>query len=371
MGEFDEYLNDIAGLDDGGTSDDTFSNPQNDQQTTDQEDNQQQQQSEQVDQQTAQQDQQAINQTKPGNAQANDQSANQGQGQQPAQNAEAHKPVTRHGSGNFLDKAGNIVTSDGKIIAKAGSERRQFERFTKLAGDHQKTSQQAQQLEQQLREINFLNNVPRQYNLSNEDVAQGLEIARRLKAGDVLGIAREFVAMAAAKGVNISQIVGEKAGDAIDMVALRAMIDERLAPIMQSQRQSTETSEVERQAVQNYERFVSDNEYADIHGDVIVAAAQRNGTSLQVAYNQTRDFAIRNGFDFSIPLGPQIEARQQQLQQQQQRPPSQTQQRPLPSGSASTRGNVVEPPTPQFADPNDDWASIIRNAMKNSNVMTN
>jgi hypothetical protein len=363
MGDLNDYLSTIADLDDANDGG-SFQEETNHQQETTQEPSGQQPANQQADQQ----DQQGVDQTQQDRNATNAQQSNQGQDQQSQQTQEVRRPVGRHGSGQFVDAQGNIVTREGLIIAKAGRERRDYERFMKVSGNAQQMSQRAQQLEQELQQVQFLNNVPRQYGLSNDDVALGLDVARRMKAGDLLGIAREFVALAASKGVNISQIVGEKAGDAIDMAAVRAMLDERLAPLTQGQRQSQQEVEAEQVARQRYEQFVNDNEYADVHGDVIVATMQRNGVSMQAAYNQVRDFAIANRLDFSIPLGPQIEAlaRRQQTQQ-----PSMTQQRPLPSSSASTREVGVQTPSVQYADPDDDWGSIIRNAMRNSSAPVN
>lgn len=375
---FDQYLSDVAGLDDLDDNDNVNTNDEQGggdfRQDTNEQTEQQQQAEEQQqptpNQQADDNNQQAGNEAQQGQPQQRPQSQNQQEGQQPQQTSQASRPVARHVSGNFLDARGNIVDADGKIVAHAGSQRRQFEYRFNTQREIGQLRQQNQQYEQQLRAQSFLNNVPQQLGLSHEEVASGLEYARRIKAGDILGIARDAVAMAAARGVNISQIVGEKAGDAIELSAIRAMLDERLAPITQSQRQVAQVSQQEQVARDNYQRFVADNEYADVHGDVIVAMMKREGVSLQQAYNSVRSFILSNNFDLSQPLGPQVEARRQEVAQlhQQQQSQQQNNRRPMPNGASSTRAGVVTHPTAIMADPDTDWATIIHDAMNQSGL---
>lgn len=290
---------------------------------------------------------------------------NEGQGEQQQQTSQTPiQGLRKHPSGEFVDQQGNIVTADGKIIARSGSQRRGYEETVRLKNTTTQLQQENTRLTQEVQSRAFLNDVPRQYGLSNEEVAQGLDYAARIKRGDVLGVARDFVALAASKGVQITDILGKDAGDSIDMRALRAMIEERTAPLQQQQVQSQAEQEVRQRATQNYNQFVTENENADVQADIIVAYSKANNVSLQVAYNRTLQFAIQNGLDMSQPLGPQIDAAMQQQQQpdtqqqQQQRQPT----LPMPNGAA-TRETAVTQQQPVHADPNEDWATILRREM--------
>jgi post-segregation antitoxin (ccd killing protein) len=231
----------------------------------------------------------------------------------------------------------------------------------------EQSDQRAAALHQEVQSRQFLNDIPRQYQLSNEQVAEGLDFARRIKQGDLLGVAKDLVAKAAAGGVNISEIVGTTVGDSVDMRAIRAMMDERLGPITRAEAQTVEQDQARERATTAYNEFISINEYADVQGEIIAAYAKNNGVPLQKAYNDVRNFAATNQLDFSLPLGPQIEERRAQAavpveqQQQQQQPANNTQLRPMPNG-VSTHSSAVTPQTPVYADPDDDWGSIIRRA---------
>lgn len=275
--------------------------------------------------------------------------------------------LRRHASGQYVDEEGNITNEKGEIIAPRGPARRLHEQNVRLQRDYDSAQQELQQLRIQAQGNNLLNGIPQQFGLTQQEVASALDWSARIKRGDALGVARDVIAMLAAKGHNISELVGNNVGDAIDMRALKAMIDERLAPLDQQQRERQATTEQEQAAQTAYNNFIRVNEYADVHGDVIVAMMKTHNVGQQQAYNMVRDFAVRNNLDMSQPLGPQIEAIQQQVEQerQQQQPPNNQQQqpntRPMPNGA--TRSSGVEQIAPTFADPNDTWADIIRTAM--------
>lgn len=285
------------------------------------------------------------------------------QNAQPANQGAVPEGLRRYHLGNFLNAQGDIVNEKGEIIAQRGSQRRLHDENHRLQSENRSYTQELQQLRRQTQETNFLNGVPRQYGLSNDEVAHGLDLEARIKRGDVVGVAREVTAMLASKGVNVSAILGKDVGDSVDMAAIRAMLDDRLRPLQQQEQQSQQQQERLQQARSQYEAFVRDNEYADVQADVIVAYKQKHNVSLQQAYNATRSFAVANGFDMSQPLGPQIEALQQQQQQQRLPDPR----RPMPNG-ASTRVNDVSPMRPAYADADDSWSSIISRALDSGSV---
>lgn len=270
--------------------------------------------------------------------------------------------LRRYHLGNYLNANGDIVNERGEIIAAKGSQRRLHDENHRLRTEQETMTTELNQLRQYQRETAFLNNVPRQYGLTNEEVAHGLDLEARIKRGDVQGVAREVTAMLAAKGVNISAILGKEVGDSVDMQAIRAMLDERLAPLDRQEQQTQQEQQLSQRAREQYNNFVRDNEYADVQADVIVAYKQRHGVTLQQAYNATRSFAVANGLDMTIPLGPQIAAAlaQQQQQTQQQQPDPR---RPMPNGQ-STRSSGVETMKPVYADADDSWGSIISRALQ-------
>ncbi|MBU2051512.1 MAG: DUF3659 domain-containing protein [Gammaproteobacteria bacterium] len=291
-----------------------------------------------------------------------DQKAKDEQSAKDAQGAKPKFKKTPHG--NLVDDKGNIVDQQGNVIAPMGRARRIYEDNEKLTREYTRVKQERDQFELQTREIALLNNVPKQYNLNNDEVARALDFAGRMKRGDTLGVAKDLLALISAQGHNISELLGEDVGDSIDMRAVKAMLDQRLGPIQQQREEDTQRTQREEEGRRNYERFVSDNEYADVHGDAIANLMKAQSLPPQVAYNRIREFAYANNFDFSEPLGPQIAERQATGSQTQQRPNDQRPApKPLGNGRQSTRDNGVRPAQPQYADPDEDWGSIIRRAM--------
>ena len=77
-------------------------------------------------------------------------------------------------------------------------------------------------------------------------------------------------------------------------------------------------------------------------------------------------YALGQGLDFTQPLMPQVQARNQQQQAQPAAPVQPTQ--PMPNGNASS---AVETQSPKVANGDDDWDSIVRNSMAESGMQIN
>lgn len=195
--------------------------------------------------------------------------------------------------------------------------------------------------------------------MSNDEVAQAMDVAARMKRGDVLGVAKDILAAIAAKGYNVTDLLGSDVGDSIELKAINRMIDERLAPITRQEQDRQRQIEAARVGEQNYRQFVANNEYADLHADDIVRLMQREGVNPQIAYNRLLQFATVNRLDFSQPLKPQIEARIRaaQANQQQQQQPNGQQRKPMPNGASTRHSGAV--PTVPLANADDDWGTII------------
>lgn len=288
-----------------------------------------------------------------------------GQQQQQGQKTPAQQQLRSNSDGTFSDGQGNIVDKDGKLIAQSGYVARMYHTARRMRSQLEERTQQLNELSSTVGELRSLNNSIRQYQLDNDEVAQALDLAGRMKRGDYLGVAKEVIALIAAQGYNVTDLLGSDVGDSIDMRAVRQMLDQRLAPIAQQEQQQRRNDEAAAQGRRNYERFVSENDYADIHGDAIVGVMRREQCTPQQAYNRLLMFATRNNLDFTQPLGPQIEQRQQQAQggnrngqhQQQQQQMNGQQRKPMPNGAGTRSPGAV--PTVPLADAEADWGTII------------
>lgn len=271
---------------------------------------------------------------------------------------------TRDSAGNLFDKNGNLVDENGTVLAPKGKAQRIYVRAQRLERQLEETTRRLQEAELRGREVQLLNGIPERYNLTHDEVATALDWAGRAKRGDALGVAKDLVAWLASKGHNVSELLGETAGDSIEIRAVQNLLDQRLGPLQQRELQEQQNLQVLNAARAAMQQFLDDNEYADVHQNEIARLAQSERITPQAAYNRLFQFAAINGLDFSEPLGPQIQERAAQKQQQQQQPSQgQQQQKPLPNGASVTRANGVEERKPQYADPDKSWAEIISEAM--------
>lgn len=311
-------------------------------------------------------DDKANQQPKQDNVQADDGSGKQPnndaqKGQQPKQSNEAPKANNLRpiGDGAFADQQGNIVDQSGKIIAERGFAARMYNTNRRLKSDNEQMRAQLNEIVPQLREVQSLAGSIRQYGLTNDDMAVAIDMAAKYKRGDYLGVAKEVLAMVVAQGYNVTDLLGNEVGDSIEMRGIHRMIDERLAPITRQEQARQQQQAATERATAAYNNFVRSNPHADVHANAIAYQMQQ-GVDPQVAYNQLREFAFDNGFDFSQDLGPQIEARRKAAQQQQPTKGQRPNPKPMPNGAATRAGNGGADVAISMASPDDDWSSIIK-----------
>lgn len=292
----------------------------------------------------------------------------QAQGQQSQQGNETAKPQSLRPlrGGVFADDKGNIVDRNGRNLANAGREARLYGEHARSRHELQQAQGRIQTLEREMQTNQALNGLPQRMGLGTEEVTQALTLAAKVRQGQVLDVAREVLAMCVAQGHNVSDLLGSDVGDSIEMKALQRMLDTRLAPITQQEQQRQTETAAEQRAREQYDAFLAQNEYADLHADDIVLVMQSEGLNAQQAYNKLMTFVNRQGLDPSQPIAPQIEAlrtqqpqpngQQQQRQQVQQR--QQPTQKPMINGARSNPS--VTATSSQMFGAEDDWSSIIR-----------
>jgi hypothetical protein len=268
--------------------------------------------------------------------------------------------------GTYVNPNGDITDANGEVIAKGGFASRMYQTNQRLKSRLEDQTRELNSLATQVGEIQSLARSISQAGLNNDETAQAITLAARMKRGDYLGVAKEVLALVAAQGYNVTDLLGSDVGDTIEMRAVQRMLDERLAPLQRQEQAQTREQEIERTARANYQKFVDENEYADVHADAIARLAQQQGINPQTAYNRLWKFAAENRLDFSQPLGPQIQAiqanGQQRQQQRQDVQPAARGQRPMPNGGA-TRGNGVASHLTE-AGADSDWGSIIKEVQR-------
>jgi hypothetical protein len=272
-------------------------------------------------------------------------------------------------SANKVDAKGNIVDDKGNIIAAAGVERRQYERA-------QRQQSYISQLETQLTEernkradIVALNGAPEKLGLDARETELGLQAIASFKK-DPVATARWMLQETMRLGYSVKDIIGTDAAGqggsgSLDLQAIKSMINDAVGPMLQDRTAQQRELEAREQAQREYDAFVSKHEYADTHEDVLAnMLADNRSLTPEVAYWQLREYAAKNGLDFTKPLRAQVEARERaQERPGNAAPQAQTQQpqmAPMPNGSSPSQDMRTGP---QMASPDDTWDQILQQSL--------
>lgn len=272
---------------------------------------------------------------------------------------ETAKNIRRQGN-NFVDDKNNIVDPQtGQIIAKAGTERRLFEKTQRLGVALDNKSQALAKYELEDKTFDNLRGKIKSHGLSVDEFAEGINMVIAYKS-DPIGTAKKVLESVLAMGHNVTDILGADAGNAIEMSAVSKMLDERLKPLLQPLDQKRVSDENTEKAQKAWEKFCDENEYADVHEVTLDRMLGSNpDLTPQKAYNALRQFAYDRNLDFSLPLGPQIERLQSAKKNNSNRGNPPRTQKPFPNGSSVPQGSMNS----GDVSPNDDWATIIKKAV--------
>lgn len=275
------------------------------------------------------------------------------------------------------NERGDLVDEQGKVIANRGMERRLHSQLERTRETVSTLQERNTELARQVADAQFLDGLPRRLNLNNDDVQIGLGFAASLKA-DPVKFAREAIERAVAKGVALQDIVNDEFIPNVSIAATQRLLDERLGPIADRNKQDQDSVVAQREAEEKTNRFLSDYPDAETHQELVAHQMARlkqeyssRGVSpdpyllAERAWQQIEEFAIRNKLDVTQPLGPQIEARQNATGRREQ-PRREQQRRPMPNGSGRG-GDVVERKS-RSANPDDSYDSIIREAMAEEGI---
>jgi hypothetical protein len=179
----------------------------------------------------------------------------------------------------------------------------------------------------------------------------------------------------AAMGHNVNELLGKDGG--LDMAAVNTAIQNAVGPLVQDRTAQQREQQVNETVVREYNAFMAKYPEAATHENDIATLMQHDRQMTpEVALFRLKSWALENQYDFTRPLAPQIQARQQggqQPSQQQPRPPvqgsqapQQMTQPPIPNGRGSPQTNVAQHKTSAAAD--SDWDSIIREELQRSNI---
>lgn len=276
-------------------------------------------------------------------------------GVDPAQPGQALTQQQRLGS----DAQGNLIDQAGNVIAKAGKERRLWERVQRY--EHFEVPQMRQQIEQLTQaagQREVLNNVPQQLGLTDEETLQGMKLIASYKKDPVSTI-NYILTEARAAGHNL-QGVGQ---GQVDLAAINQLLDQRLKPLIDDREAEQRQIQANDQATQQYNDFITRFPDARTHEEVLAKLlAGDPKLSAEAAYYQLKLWVQEKGLNWNQPLQAQVEAMTQQGTNTQSVVP------PLGGGRG---GNAPVTDTKQaaaVADADADTADIVREAMREAGM---
>lgn len=301
----------------------------------------------------------------------------QQQQQQPQQLPQQFADPLEHRGRYKTDQKGNILNEQGAIIARAGNERRLFEKARALDSRLQVASRevethrsQVEKLTHQLADTKLLNGQPAAMGLSMEEAYTGLRLVQMYK-GDPGQFFKYVVDQMTKAGHDVAKF-GQAAGAAVNpspeavQALIRQTIASELGPLKQNTQQQQQDRAADDAAMKEALEFFDNFPDAQIHEDVLARLIESDPRlSPEAAYWKLKSICAEQDFDFSQPLRPQFEARSaqgsQQQQRQQQQPRTQ-QRRPMPNGRGAD--GAVRERKESLAAPDENWDVIIRQSMQ-------
>jgi len=284
------------------------------------------------------------------------------------------KPEQFTSSRTKTDKDGNLIDAQGTVVAKAGAERRHYERTQAQASYINRLEGELKQAKDASSMTGVLNDAPSKLGLDAKETEMGLQAISSFKK-DPVATARWMLQETMRLGYNLNQIVGENAqgqpnSGSLDLQAVKSMIGEAVQPLVQDRTAAQEQQQAQADAQRDYEAFVAKHDHATVHDDVLGKMLQDNRSlTPEVAYWQLREYAAKHQLDFSKPLREQVASRQQGGQGQQPQgnaaPQAQSQQ-PMPNGGAPAQ-NMQTSGT--YADADDSWDSIVNDSLREAGML--
>lgn len=264
-----------------------------------------------------------------------------------------------------------VLDKDGKVIAATKQEREQLYNYNRLrivADDLQRKVQQRDlklaSVTKELADAKFVyGEAPRKLNLNNDQVLEAMQF-RAMAENNPVQAVREIVARVLQNGYTMEQLFGTtEATGFINTKAIEQQLDRRLGPITQRLEQETKQARAHEDAVERLTAFVDEHEYADVHGEAIATLVQDRGIAPEKAYYALREFAIKNGFDFTKPLKAQVEA----AASAKSAPPAKQPVRNSPGNPRPAGNNVAPYKRSMEITPSTNYRDIIRNTMRENN----
>lgn len=259
-------------------------------------------------------------------------------------------------------RPGDLV-HNGQVIARAGAERRMFEKaqnffrphVDKLVGLTRQQAAEIAKLNGQVQGFEQANAGIKELGLNQVDLLAGARLVAALRKDPGKTITY-LLTKAKEAGQNVTLGDAEHGTGAIDMAAISNMIEQKLSPLLQKDRAQQEQEELDREAQAETEAFFGQHPDATIHEQAIADIMDRDETlSPREAYLRLKLYYRENNLDWSRPL-QDIVANQATTQ-------GVVRQKPRPNGRGSAPLTTVETQS-EYASTEQSTDDIIRGVMR-------
>ena len=243
--------------------------------------------------------------TKPAQPQSN-RSASESTTQQPGKE---HKQGRQDTQGDQqprgrlpANNAGDLVDpATGAVIAKAGNERRFFEAARTYRSEAEALRADFARVNAEATAYREAATLPRELGLSNTEVSNALQFFRHWKdnpAEAVKAILTEFRAMGYAT---------EELGNAVDMAAIRRMIEETVSPFKQDREAATREAQTAANVDRELNALYTTMPWARNQQAEIIALLETDSTlTLREAALHVQTFALQRGLDLNTSVRNQM-----------------------------------------------------------------
>ena len=202
----------------------------------------------------------------------------------------------------------DLYGADGKLIAKAGRERRYYDSWNRAERNASELKQQVTNLNQQVETYRAATTQGQQLGLSPNEQVIGMQMVAAWKKDPAAAI-KAILTQAKAQGISVD-LEGMQPG--VDADAILQRIRQEFAPVLNQAQAQTEMERVSQEAQRNYDAFMSEFPDAAVQQREIAAVMNAKGLNPREAYYAVRAWCVENGYDWTKPLGPQHAAKQQQ-----------------------------------------------------------
>ena len=263
----------------------------------------------------------------------------------------------------------NLVDpTTGLVVARGGIERRIFENAQRVTRENAALNQRVQAAESQANNANEIVRLGTTLALSPQDQQASFNLMSQFLK-DPVRMLEQLVIEVKSKGYPIPFLeTGVTPG--MDTAAIARMMDARMKPITDTTRAQEQQVQVQAEAKKTLETFLDANPEGEHNLSVMAEMiTAQPGLTINDAYMRLIKWSASNGFDYSQPLRPQIEARQtNQPVVNATQTPTQPRQPvvPLPNGRQPNRAAAIDEAA--TFDENASWESIIRRSMRDTGM---